>query len=163
MVELFFSRLRKSNKQFANPFGERQLQAELSGDFESSFQIFNLMLDEAARSKIPIDHTLAVKFQNSALAESAHDCFANSSRIGASLFCQCETLRNRANGDCNDALVDQLAELSSPVRTYMSHGSHGSKNWARIEYICFFAASHDRESALLRSNRPSGHRRIDVT
>jgi hypothetical protein len=162
MVKLFFSGLCKSRKQFVNPFRERQLQAKLSGDIESSFQVFNLILDKAARSKIPINHTLSVKFQDSALAESAHDCFANSGRIGASFFCQCETLRNRANSDRNDALVDKLAELSSPVRTYMSHVSPGSKNRTRIQNIRFFTAGHYRESTLFRSNRSSGHRGIDV-
>jgi len=44
MVKFFFSRLRKSNKHFANLFGERQPQPQLSGDFESSFQIFDLIL-----------------------------------------------------------------------------------------------------------------------
>ena len=133
VVKLFFSRLRKSNKQFANSFGERQLQSQFSGDFESSFQIFNLILDKAAWSKIPINHPLAVKFQDSAFAKTAGDSFANLSGIGAARLCKRETLRNRADGDRDDALVDKLTELPSPVRTYVSQISHGCENRARIQ------------------------------
>ena len=132
MVKLFFSSLRKRNKQFANSFRERQPQSQLSGNFESSFQIFNLILDKAARSKIPIDHPLAVKFQDSAFAKTAGDCFANLSGIGTARFRERETLRNRADGDRDDALVDKLTELSSPVRTYVSQVSHGCENQPRI-------------------------------
>jgi len=133
MVELLFSLLGQGHKQPANSFSQRKPEPELSGHFERRFQVLDLIFNKAAGSEIPIDHPLAMKFQDSTLAKTAHDRFANFGRIGTARFRQCQALGHRADRHRYDALVDKLAELSSAVRTDVSQVPHGRENRVRIQ------------------------------
>src|ERR1700726_286103 len=82
------SRIGERHEQLAYPVGEWQAQTEFSGNFERGFQILNLIFYEADWKKIPVDHPLAVKLQDSAFAQAAHDCLANLGRIGSARFRQ---------------------------------------------------------------------------
>jgi hypothetical protein len=96
------------------------------------------------------------------LAETAQDGFADLGRVRPARLSEQQAFRDRTDGDCHNALVDELTKLTSPLRTHMGHATQRGKNRPGIEEIGFGASGHDGQSAFLRSTGPARDRCVNV-
>ena len=72
-------------------------------------------LDLAAGLKIPIQHALAVQFQDPALGVPAHDGPAHLGRICTGFFSENQSLGNGLQRQADDDLIGGFGHLAGPM------------------------------------------------
>ena len=93
----------------------RQRHVHRLGTLQRQVQVLLVQRDAETRVEGPLDHALAMHFQNAAGRETAHQRLAHLGRVGASLAGKQQRLAHRGNVERDDDLVRHLGGLAVAV------------------------------------------------
>jgi hypothetical protein len=128
VIKHLVARFRQIHKQLSDLLRQRQGNTQSGRGFQRGVEILNLVFDDTAGGEVSLDHPLPVQFKNTTLAETSQDCFADFRRVRSAGISEQEAFRDRTDCHCNNALVDELAKLTSPMRTNVRHVSQRGEN-----------------------------------
>ncbi|ESR25135.1 hypothetical protein N177_2009 [Lutibaculum baratangense AMV1] len=142
---------------------QRQVEPDGLGFGDDRVQVLEVHAHHAARREVAVEHALTVHLEDSAVGEAAPHRRPRRGGIGATGRRQQQRLGDRADVDGDDRLVGELHELARAARPDMRHPAHGLQNRPHLLDVGGVAPDHDGERALLRPDRASGYRRVEMS